>query len=161
MSLRCRVDSEPDWLLRSVGHFEDATVGFVQCPHAYRDYHASTFRRMANWEYAVFFSTGMVSLDEHGAGLTVGTMSLIRRTALETVGGWAEWCLTEDAKLSIRLHAAGYRSVYLNEPLGRGLIPDTFEGYRRQRFRWTYGQFRSSGGISACSCPARSASLPA
>jgi len=130
---------EPDWLRRTVGHFEDPGVGFVQCPHAYRDYGDSRFCRMANWEYAVFFSTGMVSLDEHGAGLTVGTMSVIRRVALESAGGWAEWCLTEDSELSIRIHAQGYRSVYLNEPLGRGLIPETFEGYRRQRFRWTYG----------------------
>jgi hypothetical protein len=44
----------------------------------------------------VFFATSMVSLSEHGAGLTVGTMSLIRRRALVEAGGWAEWCLTED-----------------------------------------------------------------
>lgn len=130
---------QPDWLRRTVGHFADPTVGFVQCPHAYRDYQASRFCRMANWEYAVFFTTGMVSLDHHGAGLTVGTMSLIRRAGLDTAGGWAEWCLTEDSELSIRIHALGYRSVYLNEPLGRGLIPETFAGYRQQRFRWTYG----------------------
>lgn len=130
---------QPDWLRRTVGHFADPTVGFVQCPHAYRDYEASRFCRMANWEYAVFFTTGMVSLDHHGAGLTVGTMSLIRRAALEAAGGWAEWCLTEHSELSIRIHALGYRSVYLNEPLGRGLIPETFAGYRQQRFRWTYG----------------------
>lgn len=130
---------DPDWLKRTVGHFEDHSVGFVQCPHAYRDFGDSRFCRMANWEYAVFFTTGMVSLDHHGAGLTVGTMSLIRRVALERAGGWAEWCLTEDSELSIRIHALGYRSVYLNEPLGRGLIPETFAGYRQQRFRWTYG----------------------
>jgi len=69
----------------------------------------------------------------------VGTMSVIRRDALERAGGWAEWCLTEDSELAIRLHALGYRSVYLREPLGWGLIPDTFDGYRKQRFRWTYG----------------------
>lgn len=130
---------EPHWLRRTVGHFEDPTVGFVQCPHAYRDHGNSRFCRMANWEYAVFFTTGMVSLDHHGAGLTVGTMSLIRREALEGAGGWAEWCLTEDSELSIRIHALGYRSVYLTEPLGRGLIPETFAGYRQQRFRWTFG----------------------
>jgi hypothetical protein len=81
----------------------------------------------------------MVSLNEHGAGLTVGTMSLIRRGALEVAGGWAEWCLTEDSELAIRIHAAGYDSVYLTEQYGRGLIPETFAAYRRQRFRWTFG----------------------
>src|SRR5215470_4677029 len=127
------------WLRDTAGYFADPGVGFVQCPHAYRGYAQSTLGRWANWEYAVFFATGMVSLDEHRAGITVGTMSLIRRAALERAGGWAEWCLTEDSELAIRIHAVGYQSVYLTEPYGRGLIPETFEGYRKQRFRWTYG----------------------
>src|SRR5215469_14380576 len=66
-------------------------------------------------------------------------MSLIRRAALERAGGWATWCLTEDSELAIRIHALGWQSVYLTEPYGRGLIPETFEGYRRQRYRWTFG----------------------
>jgi len=37
------------------------------------------------------------------------------------------------------VHAAGYDSLYLTEPYGRGLIPETCTGYRKQRFRWTYG----------------------
>jgi hypothetical protein len=127
------------WLRHTAGYFADPTVGFVQCPHAYRGYAQSTLGRWANWEYAVFFATGMVSLDEHRAGITVGTMSLIRCDALERAGGWAEWCLTEDSELAIRIHAVGYQSVYLTEPYGRGLIPETFEGYRRQRYRWTFG----------------------
>jgi hypothetical protein len=127
------------WLRDTAGYFADPTVGFVQCPHAYRGYSQSSLGRWANWEYAVFFATGMVSLDRHHSGLTVGTMSLIRRAALERAGGWAEWCLTEDSELAIRIHAVGYQSVYLTEPYGRGLIPETFEGYRRQRYRWTYG----------------------
>jgi hypothetical protein len=127
------------WLRATAGYFADPAVGFVQCPHAYRGYAQSALGRWANWEYAVFFATGMVSLDRHQAGITVGTMSLIRRAALAAAGGWAEWCLTEDSELAVRIHAAGYRSVYLTEPYGRGLIPETFEGYRRQRYRWTYG----------------------
>jgi glycosyltransferase involved in cell wall biosynthesis len=130
---------EPDWLAHTVGFFDDPALGFVQCPHAYRDYRGSRFGRMANTEYAVFFATSMVALSEHGAGLTVGTMSLIRAAALVEVGGWAEWCLTEDSELAIRLHAADYRSIYLSRPYGRGLIPETFAGYKKQRFRWTYG----------------------
>jgi len=127
------------WLRATAGYFADPAMGFVQCPHAYRGYAQSALGRWANWEYAVFFATGMVSLDEHQAGITVGTMSLIRRAALEAAGGWAEWCLTEDSELAVRIHASGYQSTYLTEPYGRGLIPETFQGYRRQRYRWTYG----------------------
>lgn len=130
---------EPEWLRRTVGYFDDPQMGFVQCPHAYRDFEHSRFGRWANSEYAVFFATGMVSLNEHNAGLTVGTLSLIRKQALHDAGGWAEWCLTEDSELAVRVHALGYDSVYLTEVYGRGLIPETFEAYRKQRFRWTYG----------------------
>lgn len=130
---------EPEWLRRTVGFFDDPRMGFVQCPHAYRNFGHSRFGRWADWEYAVFFAAGMVSLNEHNAGLTVGTMSLIRTQALQAAGGWAEWCLTEDSELAVRIHAAGYDSVYLTEKYGRGLIPETFAAYRKQRFRWTYG----------------------
>jgi len=130
---------EPSFLADTVGFFDDQAMGFVQTPHAYRDWHDSLFLRMCNWEYASFFATGMVSLNERNAGITVGTMCVIRRDALELAGRWATWCLTEDSELAVRIHAAGYSSVYLRQVYGRGLIPDTFAGYRKQRFRWTYG----------------------
>jgi len=49
----------------------------------------------------------MVSYNERDAALTVRTMCLIRRTALEEAGGWAEWCVTEDSELALRIHALG------------------------------------------------------
>jgi Glycosyltransferase like family 2 len=127
------------WLNATVGFFDDSTVGFVQPPHAYRDWRPRRFGRMANYEYGVFFAAGMVGLQEHEAGITVGTMSVIRLDVLDDAGGWAEWCQTEDSELAIRIHDFGYRSVYLRKALGWGLIPDTFAGYRQQRYRWTYG----------------------
>jgi cellulose synthase/poly-beta-1,6-N-acetylglucosamine synthase-like glycosyltransferase len=130
---------EPDFLDRLVGYFEDPKIGFVQTPHDYREWEDSLYQRMCYWEYKFFFETIMPSLNERDASLTVGTMCLIRKKALTEAGGWAEWCQTEDSELSIRIHAAGYSSVYTNETFGRGLIPETFLGYKKQRFRWTYG----------------------
>jgi cellulose synthase/poly-beta-1,6-N-acetylglucosamine synthase-like glycosyltransferase len=131
--------ADPDFLDRLVGYFEDPKIGFVQTPHDYREWEDSTYQRMCYWEYKFFFETTMPSLNERDAALTVGTMCLIRRKVLEEAGGWAEWCATEDSELSIRIHALGYSSVYTNDTFGRGLIPETFEGYKKQRFRWTYG----------------------
>ncbi len=130
---------DPDFLERLVGYFEDPKMGFVQTPHDYREWGQSLYQRMCYWEYKYFFETVMPSLNERDATLTVGTMCLIRKKALEEAGGWAEWCQTEDSELSIRIHAAGYSSVYTNETFGRGLIPETFHGYKKQRFRWTFG----------------------
>ncbi len=130
---------EPDFLAGTVGYFEDPAMGFVQSPHAHRKWEDSTYLRLCNFEYAYFFVTGMVSVNERDAAITVGTMCVIRRQALEEAGGWAEWCLTEDSELAVRIHALGYSSVYLTHIYGRGLIPQTFAGYKQQRFRWTYG----------------------
>jgi cellulose synthase/poly-beta-1,6-N-acetylglucosamine synthase-like glycosyltransferase len=130
---------EPDFLERLVGYFDDPKIGFVQTPHDYREWENSTYQRMCYWEYKSFFETTMPSLNERDAALTVGTMCLIRKKALEEAGGWAEWCATEDSELSIRIHALGYSSVYTNVTFGRGLIPETFSGYKKQRFRWTFG----------------------
>jgi hypothetical protein len=130
---------EPDFLARLVGYFDDPAMGFVQPPHDYRGWEDSLYLKMCYWEYRWFFETSLVSQNERNSAITVGTMCLIRRTALEQVGGWAEWCATEDSELAIRIHAAGYSSVNLTTTFGRGLIPETFEGFQRQRFRWTCG----------------------
>ena len=130
---------EPDFLERLVGYFADSGMGFVQTPHDYRAWQESVHLRLCYWEYRTFFHTMLVSQNERTASMILGTMCLIRRSALEQSGGWAEWCVTEDSELAIRIHALGYRSVYVPVTFGRGLIPPTFSGYQRQRFRWTYG----------------------
>ena len=122
-----------------VGHFNDPKVGFVQTPHDYRAWRDNLFLTMCYWEYKIFFHSVMISLNERGAGITVGTMCLVRKEALEKAGGWSEWCVTEDSELAIRIHDVGYSSIYVDKTYGRGLIPDSFEGYKKQRYRWTAG----------------------
>ncbi len=94
---------------------------------------------MVNTGYEWAQATEMVSRNEHDAGITVGTMSLIRLETLDAAGGWAEWCQTEDSEFAIRAHDVGCTSLLLGHPYARGLIPETFTELRKQRFRWTYG----------------------
>jgi exo-beta-1,3-glucanase (GH17 family)/cellulose synthase/poly-beta-1,6-N-acetylglucosamine synthase-like glycosyltransferase len=130
---------EPDWLRTMVPYFAKEDVGFVQSPQDYRDRHESMFKNMCYWEYAGFFHIGMVQRNYFNAVIQHGTMTLVRKSALEKVGAWAEWCICEDAELGIKLYRAGYDSVYVNHSFGRGLTPDTLAGYIGQRFRWAYG----------------------
>jgi cellulose synthase/poly-beta-1,6-N-acetylglucosamine synthase-like glycosyltransferase len=131
--------AEPNFLASLAGYFDDPKMGFVQTPHDYRGWEDSAYLKWCRWEYKYFFHTTMVSLNERDAAIIVGTMCLIRKRALQDAGGWSQWCLTEDSELAIRIHAAGYSSVYLDQTFGRGLIPESFGEYKRQRFRWTYG----------------------
>ena len=129
----------PDWLSSVVPYFDRPEVGFVQSPQDYRDWKGDSFKTMLNWEYAGFFHIGMVQRNERNAIIQHGTMTMIRKDALEAVGRWGEWCITEDAELGLRLFEAGYEAVYMPDSFGQGLIPDGFEAYKKQRFRWAYG----------------------
>ncbi|MCC7258276.1 MAG: glycosyltransferase [Gammaproteobacteria bacterium] len=130
---------ERDWLARLAPYFADPAVGFVQAPQDHRDWAGDRFQEICNFEYAGFFHIGMVHRNERDAIIQHGTMTMIRREALATLGGWAEWCICEDAELGLRLMANGYRSVYVNHVFGRGLTAQSFAGYKGQRYRWAYG----------------------
>jgi hypothetical protein len=129
----------PDFLSRLVGFFDDPQLGFVQTPHDYRAWEDSTFLSACYWEYMPNNKVELPGLNEYGAAFTIGTMCVIRTEALERAGGWAEWCLTEDSEVSVRIRALGYDGIYLRDTFGRGLIPETFADYKKQRFRWTAG----------------------
>jgi cellulose synthase/poly-beta-1,6-N-acetylglucosamine synthase-like glycosyltransferase len=131
--------SRRHFLSRLVGFFDDPAIGYVQTSHDYRDYGTSRYLRMCYWEYLPYYKVDMASIQEYNAPFTIGTMCLFRKDVLEKAGGWAEWCLTEDSEVSIRLRACGYQGVYLRSTFGRGLIPEVFEDYKMQRFRWTAG----------------------
>ena len=131
--------AEPDWLRCMVPQFANPRVGFVQSPQDYHDNDGSFFNRLMFWEYAGFFHLGMVNRNERNAIIQHGTMSLVRRRALEQGGSWSEWTITEDAELGLRLFRAGWEAVYSPRSFGRGVMPDDFAAFRKQRFRWAYG----------------------
>lgn len=139
VSIDADYQADPDFLQQTVGFFSDQKVGYVQTPHDYREYNASPYQRACYWEYLPFQKVHLPSLNEYGAPIITGTMCVIRRRALVDAGGWGEWCLTEDAELSVRVRAVGYEGIYLRNSYGRGLIPETFEAYKQQRFRWSAG----------------------
>jgi exo-beta-1,3-glucanase (GH17 family)/cellulose synthase/poly-beta-1,6-N-acetylglucosamine synthase-like glycosyltransferase len=130
---------DADWLRCMVPQFANPAVGFVQSPQDYHDNDGSFFKRLMFWEYAGFFHLGMVNRNERNAIIQHGTMSLVRRSALEESGNWSEWTITEDAELGLRLFRAGWEAVYSSRSFGRGVMPDDFAAFRKQRFRWAYG----------------------
>jgi exo-beta-1,3-glucanase (GH17 family)/cellulose synthase/poly-beta-1,6-N-acetylglucosamine synthase-like glycosyltransferase len=133
---------QPLWLRHLVPAFRDPEVAIVQAPQDYRDADQNAFKAMCMAEYRGFFHIGMVTRNERNAIIQHGTMTMMRRTTLDAVGGWAEWCITEDAELGLRLFEAGYKALYIPCTYGRGLMPDTFADFKKQRYRWAYGAVR-------------------
>lgn len=123
---------EPEYLRRIVPYFEDPKIAFVQAPQDYREFEHNRFFKAAYDGYKYFFALSMPCRNEHNAIIFCGTMGLLRKKALQEIGGWDEWCITEDAETSLRMLNLGYKSLYVHETFGRGLMPLDFEGLKKQ-----------------------------
>jgi cellulose synthase/poly-beta-1,6-N-acetylglucosamine synthase-like glycosyltransferase/exo-beta-1,3-glucanase (GH17 family) len=132
----------PDWLSDLVPTFADPKVALVQAPQDHRDGRRSPLHHLMNGEYAGFFDIGMVQRNEANAIIVHGTMCLIRRTALAAAGGWSSDTICEDTDLGLTVLELGWQAHYTNRRYGYGLLPDTFEAYKRQRDRWASGGFQ-------------------
>jgi exo-beta-1,3-glucanase (GH17 family)/glycosyltransferase involved in cell wall biosynthesis len=132
----------PDWLKDLVPAFADPQVGIVQAPQDHRDGERSLMHHAMNGEYAGFFDIGMVMRNEANAIVTHGTMCLMRRAAIEAAGGWSSDTICEDTDLGLTMLEHGWQVHYTNRRYGHGLLPDTFEAYKKQRYRWAYGGFQ-------------------
>ncbi len=128
----------PDWLKHMVPHFADPKIAVVQSPQDYRDEQESLFKKLCYAEYKGFFHIGMVTRNDRDAIIQHGTMTMIRRSVMDELG-WADWCITEDAELGLRVFEKGLSAAYFEQSYGKGLMPDTFIDFKKQRFRWAYG----------------------
>ena len=132
----------PDWLKDLVPVFADPRVGLVQAPQDHRDGDRSLMHYIMNGEYAGFFDIGMVQRNEENAIIVHGTMCLIRRAAMDMAGGWSSDTICEDTDLGLAAMEHGWLTHYTNYRYGHGLLPDTYEAFRKQRHRWAYGGFQ-------------------
>ena len=130
---------DPNFLRELVPAFANPQVAFVQTPQDYSDSKGDIFSESMYRGYKYFFEVSMPSRNERNAIIFAGTMGLIRKSILEEIGGWDEWCITEDAEASLRILKKGYQSLYINRAFGSGLMPFNFEGLKKQRFRWCFG----------------------
>ena len=130
---------EPGFLAACAPLFADPELGFIQAPQDYRDWEQAPFYRRLYYSYRYFFAVSQPSRNERDGAIFAGTMGLIRREALEQAGGWDEWCITEDAELSLRLLRDGWTGLHVDRSFGHGVMPLTFEALKGQRFRWCFG----------------------
>jgi cellulose synthase (UDP-forming) len=76
----------------------------------------------------------------HGAAVAIGANCTFRRTALESIGGHGIG-LAEDLVTAIRIHGAGWRSVYVPEIVARGLVPEDLGSFFKQQLKWARGVY--------------------
>jgi len=130
---------DPDWLTDLVPAFADPRVGLVQAPQEHRDGDTSIMHYIMNGEYAGFFDIGMVQRNEFDAIIVHGTMCLVRRAAMDMAGGWSSDTICEDSDLGLAIQELGWTTHYTSHRYGQGMLPDTYEAFKKQRHRWAYG----------------------
>ena len=134
--------ADPSFLKELIPAFADPQVAFIQAPQDYRDFEPGSLSEAMYYSYEYFFEVPMPVRNERNAIIFSGTMGLIRKSVLQEIGGWSEWSVTEDAEASLRILKLGYKALYYHKSLGRGLMPLTFAGMKKQRFRWCFGNIQ-------------------
>jgi cellulose synthase (UDP-forming) len=137
--LDCDHVPRPEFLERTVGYLEDFGVAFVQTPQYYANGDAGPIAAAAAAQQNLFFGPIARGKDGLDSIFRCGTNVVFHRGALEEVGGFSEDSVTEDFELSVRLHEAGWRSVYVPEVLACGLGPEDMASYVSQQQRWARG----------------------
>lgn len=137
---------QPHFLHCAHMYLADRSLSHVQFPQAYRN----TCDRAAGIarDFSHYFDVFMPTANDTGATLLTGTMSVIRRSVLEEIGGWSSISVTEDAELGARLAIAGHSGCFVPEVLGRGLLPATLETMQSQRRRWVHGNASTLFGLT-------------
>ena len=131
---------EPEFLERSLGYFDDPAIGFVQVMLTFQNERRSWIARAASESCYDFFNPTCMGMDRLGSATLIGSNALIRRSALESIAGYRPG-LAEDLATSIALHAEGWKSAYVAEPLAPGLAPADLGACFTQQLKWARGVF--------------------
>jgi cellulose synthase (UDP-forming) len=144
------------------GFFGDEKVALVQ--GAQHFFNPDPFEQNLNLngrvapEQNFFYQVIQPGNDFWNAAFFCGSCAVLRRSGLESIGGFRTDTVTEDAHTAMELHARGYRSIYYRTPLAAGLATESFAAHVKQRMRWARGMAQ----ILRTDCPLvkRGLSLP-
>lgn len=141
--LDCDHVPQPNIIERMLPYFRDSKLAFVQSPQLFYNTTSVQFRPTKDrplWnEQCMFYESIQLSKNCFNAAFFCGSGAMLRRAAIDSIGGFATGTATEDIHTSLKLHAQGWRSLYINEQLAHGIAPVNMVEYHKQRMRWGAG----------------------
>lgn len=136
--------ASPNFIDRLIGYFADEKLAFVQTPHAF--YNFENFQSMLDYQRDAYWEEGQIFYNVIQAGknywnsvVFCGSAAMFRRTALEEVGLIATETITEDMHTGLRLHALGWKGLFVNERLIAAQAAPDVTTFHSQRARWGEG----------------------
>jgi cellulose synthase (UDP-forming) len=130
----------PNFFEHTLGYFEDEKIGFVQVSQAYYNQYRSFTAAGAAEQTYNFYGPTQMSLFGYGCSVAIGANCTFRKKALTSIGGHGIG-LAEDLITSIRIHGAGWKSIYNPVVVSRGLVPEDFGSFCKQQLKWARGVF--------------------
>ncbi|MDE1178437.1 MAG: cellulose biosynthesis cyclic di-GMP-binding regulatory protein BcsB [Edaphobacter sp.] len=135
------------FLQMTIGWFQrDTKLAMLQTPHHFYspdpfERNLNTFRVIPN-EGELFYGIVQDGNDFWNATFFCGSCAVLRRTALDEIGGIAVETITEDAHTSLRMQMNGWNTAYINIPQAAGLATERLSGHVKQRIRWARGMIQ-------------------
>ena len=131
---------EKDFFHKTLPQFEDERVGFVQVVQAYYNINESFVAYAAAEQTFGFYGPTLMGLNGQGIPTAIGANCTFRRKAIDSIGGHAVH-LAEDALTSMRIHAHGWKSVYVPYRGSSGMVPADLGSFFKQQLKWATGMF--------------------
>jgi cellulose synthase (UDP-forming) len=134
----------PSFLKVTLGWFQrDRDLGMLQTPHHFYspdpfERNLGHFRSIPN-EGELFHRLVQDGNDLWNASFFCGSCAVLRRSALNEIGGIAVETVTEDAHTALRMQRRGWNTAYINIPLAAGLATESLAAHIGQRIRWARG----------------------
>ena len=135
------------FLQMTVGWFlRDPKLAMLQTPHHFYspdpfERNLEQFRVIPN-EGELFYGVVQDGNDFWNASFFCGSCAVLRRTALDDIGGIAVETVTEDAHTSLRMQMNGWGTAYINIPQAAGLATERLSAHVGQRIRWARGMIQ-------------------
>ncbi len=129
---------QPNFLDHVVPYFENTELGFVQTVQAYSNLNESYVAKGAAQQTFQFYGPMMMCMNSYGTVNAIGANCIFRRAALDSIGGHAAG-LSEDMHTAMKLHAKGWRSIYVPKVFTLGFVPSNITAYYKQQLKWSRG----------------------
>lgn len=129
-----------DYLLKTLGYFNDDRVAFVGTPQIYGNTKNSWIAGGAAEQAYGFYGFGQRGLFGKNMQLFIGSNHVVRVKAHNDIEGYAGH-IVEDHLTGMKFYSKKWKSVYVPEILAVGEGPSTWDAYFNQQMRWAFGLF--------------------
>nr|MBI1231500.1 glycosyltransferase [Cytophagales bacterium] len=131
---------DPDFLLRTVGHFRNEKTGMVQTRWTHLNEHYSLLTRLQAFALDAHFMVEQMGRNRQQAFINFnGTGGIWRKSCIIDAGNWQDDTLTEDLDLSYRAQQRGWKFIYRPDIESPAELPPVMSAIKSQQFRWTKG----------------------